>query len=279
MTSLTTARTPPCAEGVIRSASATGDCASRSKPWVLAASIIESSMAIIDGAAVSVVTPVIGKDLGAGLGEMQWVVNAYVLVTAALTLIGGSLGDGLGRRRVFAAGIAVFALGSIACGFAPDATTLILARIAQGVGGALMIPNSLAIIGATFEEDERGRAVGTSAAVTAIAGALAPVFGGWLADAISWRAIFFINVPLALAGLMIAWIHVPESRVKGNPSGAGAAPTFDWRGAALAAGGLGSITFGLIRFSDHHWRDPSVFSPLLAGAPLLLAFLRVHATP
>ncbi len=265
-------RTSPCAEGLILSASAASTCPDRSKPWVLAATIIGSGMAILDGAIVNVALPIIGTGLAASITVMQWVVNAYVMVTAALNLLGGSAGDRFGRRRIFAIGIVVFVIGSIWCGLAAGALDLVAARILQGVGGALMIPNSLALIGATFEKDQRGRAIGTWAGATAIVGALGPVLGGWLTDAVSWRAIFFVNLPFAFAALVIIWRHMPESRE------AGATSDLDWRGAALAATGLSAVTFALIQYSDLGWRHPAVFGSLVAGALLLALFVRVEAT-
>jgi len=229
-------------------------------------------MAILDGSVVNVALPIIGTGLAASITVMQWVVNAYVMVTAALNLIGGSAGDRFGRRRIFAIGIIIFATGSIWCGLAADALDLVVARILQGVGGALMVPNSLALIGATFEAEERGKAIGAWAGATAIAGALGPVLGGWLTDAVSWRAVFFVNLPFAVVALGITWRHIPESRE------AGAAANLDWRGAVLATSGLSAVTFALIQSSDLGWRHPAVFGSLIAGALLLALFVRAEAT-
>ena len=189
----------PCDRGIIAATPPTEDCAERWKPFVLAVTIAASAMAFIDASVVDIVLPVIGTEFAAPVGDLQWVVNAYVLVNAALALIGGAAGDRYGRRRIFTAGIAVFAAGSIGCGLAPSVAALVGARVIQGVGCALMVPTSLALVGATFPETERGKAIGTWAGATAIAGVVAPTFGGWLADALSWRAIFFVNVPIALA--------------------------------------------------------------------------------
>jgi EmrB/QacA subfamily drug resistance transporter len=267
---VTAARARPCDSALI-AATRAEPCAERTKHFVLAATIIGSGMAFIDGAVVSVALPVIGTDLEASLPLMQWVVNAYVLVSAALTLVGGAAGDRLGRRRVFIAGILVFTVASIACGLAPGAVPLIVARAAQGFGGALMVPNSLAIIGAAFDEHEKGRAIGTWAGATAIAGALGPVLGGWLTDVVSWRAIFFINVPFAAAALLIAATSVPESR---DPT---APPRLDWAGAGLAAGGLAALAFALIEAGDFGWSDPAVEGCAVGGVLLLGAFLWVEA--
>jgi EmrB/QacA subfamily drug resistance transporter len=198
-------------------------------------------------------------------------VNAYVLVTAALNLIGGAAGDRFGRRRVFLMGVVVFALGSAWCGLAGSLTELLVARVLQGAGGAMMIPTSLAVIGATFDESERGKAIGTWAGATAIAGALAPVLGGWLTDTIAWRAIFFINLPFAAIVLLIAARHMPESA---DPRPAG----LDWPGATLVTLGLAGLAFALIEAGPRGWRDPAVLGAAIVGAALLAAFVRVEAT-
>lgn len=228
-------------------------------------------MAYIDGSAVSIVLPVIQAELGASLGTMQWVVNAYTVFLAALMLIGGSLGDRYGRRLVFMSGIAVFALASLWCGLASGAGELALARGVQGIGGALLVPSNLAIIGASFPPEERGKAIGTWAAGSAMAAALGPVLGGWLADAVSWRAIFFVNLPLALVTLGIAWRHLPESR------GSDAPERLDWPGALFAVGGLGALAFGLIRSSSLGWSSAVVWGALLGGAALLSGFVAIEA--
>jgi EmrB/QacA subfamily drug resistance transporter len=265
-------RTNPCADGVIAGTALAGDCAARAKPWVLAASIVASSMAMIDGVVVDVALPVMGRELAASMALMQWVVNAYVVVTAALNLIGGAAGDRFGRRRVFIVGVVIFALGSLWCGLAHSLAELLVARVLQGAGGAMMIPTSLAVIGATFDEGERGKAIGTWAGATAIAGALAPVLGGWLTDAVAWRAIFFINLPCAVVVLLIAWHHMPESA---DPRAAGA--RLDWPGATLVTSGLAAVAFALIEAGARGWRDGAVLAAAAAGIVLLAAFVRVEA--
>jgi EmrB/QacA subfamily drug resistance transporter len=261
----------PCDQGVIAAARPTEDCVDRSKPFVLAVTIAASAMAFIDASMIDIVLPVIGREFAAAVGDLQWVVNTYVLVNAALALIGGAAGDRFGRRRIFTAGIVVFAAGSVGCGMAPGVAALVIARAVQGVGCALMVPTSLAIVGATFPEAERGKAIGTWAGVTAIAGVIAPTFGGWLADAISWRAIFFVNIPIALVTLFFTARHVPQSRVEGAPA------HLDWSGAMLAALGLGAVTFGLIQAGDRGWHDPLVVGSALLGGLLLVAFIVVEA--
>src|ERR1700730_2149445 len=256
-------RRAPCDAGVIASVVVASGCAERSKPWVLAATILGSGMASIDGTAVNVALPVIERDLGASVTAMQWVINAYSLMLAALMLIGGSAGDRFGRRRGFLIGIAIFTAASVCCGLAASAPALVLARGVQGVGGALLIPSNLAIIGATFGENERGKAIGTWAAFAAITAALGPVLGGWLADALSWRAIFFVNVPLALVTVLVTLRHMPESRDRQAPR------RLDWRGTVLAAGALAATAFGLIQSSELGWRHPSgLDAPILGPLPV-----------
>lgn len=260
--------TTPCDEGVIRgTAQGARSCAERAKPRVLAATIVGSSMAFIDSSVVNVALPAIQADLAATVREAQWVVNAYMLMLGALILVGGAAGDRFGRRRVFVAGVIGFTVASVACGMAPDAGALIVARAVQGVGGALLVPSSLAIISATFSAQERGRAIGTWAGASALTTALGPVLGGWLVDASSWRAIFFINVPIAAIALFLAARYVPESR---DPS---ARAVVDWQGGLLAVTGLGAIAYGLTAASAVGWTHPAVLGPSLAGVVLLSVFV------
>ncbi|HEY2106069.1 MAG TPA: MFS transporter, partial [Candidatus Binataceae bacterium] len=207
--------------------------------WVLLATILGSSMAFIDGTVVNVALPVIQTALHATMAEVQWVVEAYALFLSALLLVGGSLGDMYGRRKVFAAGVVIFSAASMWCGLAPDILQLIGARAIQGVGGALLVPGSLALISAGFSEHERGRAIGTWSGFTAITAAIGPVLGGWLAGQGMWRWVFFINAPIGLAVLLVTFAKVPESS-------SGRHDHFDWLGGLLAATGLGGIVFALI---------------------------------
>ena len=239
----------------------------RAKRWVLAATILGSSMAFIDGSVVSVALPALQADINTSVRGSQWIINAYMLTLGALMLVGGAAGDRYGRRRVFALGVVVFTATSIACGLAPDALTLILARTLQGVGGALMVPESLAIISATFPEEERGKAIGTWAGFSALTTAFGPVLGGWLVDISSWRTIFFVNVPIGAITLAIAFRHVPESR---DDAATGAV---DWRGGALATLGLGALAYGLTAASDLSWLHPVVLGSVAASVPLLAAFV------
>src|SRR5215218_6168669 len=259
----------PCDEGVILSRKAKSPCAPNAAPWVLAATILGSSMAFIDETALPVALPAIQNALGATAVDAQWVVATYTLLLAALILIGGSLGDHLGRRRVFSIGVGLFALASAWCGLAPSSEQLIAARVLQGVGAALLVPNSLAIIGASFEEERRGKAIGTWTSLTSVTLILGPVLGGYLAENVSWRGVFFINVPLAIAVLAIAFRHVPESRDPG-------ARRLDLPGATLAAVGLGGVVFGLLESSRSGLADPRVLGALIVGAVALGAFLVVE---
>ena len=279
---------PPCDEGLILA----GSCerpAARNGPWILAATILGSSMAFIDGTVVNVALPALQSALHATLANVQWVVESYALFLAALLLIGGSLGDRYGRRKIFAAGVVLFSAASAWCGLAPNIGQLIAARAFQGIGGALLVPGSLALISANFSESERGRAIGTWSGFTSITAAIGPVLGGWFIEHGSWRWVFFINVPLGLAVLSLALWKVPESRA-GNQS-----RQFDWPGGLLAALGFGGIVFALIESMPaagalgiialialfyREARTPSPMVPLhlfrsrnFAGANLLTLFL------
>ena len=187
----------PCDEGVILSRKTALPCTEKQSRWILAATILASSMAFIDGTVVNVALPALQKNLQATAIGVQWVVEAYALFLSALLLVGGSLGDHYGRKRVFLMGVSLFALASIWCGLAPNIEQLIAARAVQGVGGALLIPGSLAIISASFPPEKRGRAIGTWSGFSAITTAIGPVLGGWLIEHVSWRAVFFLNLPLA----------------------------------------------------------------------------------
>jgi EmrB/QacA subfamily drug resistance transporter len=226
-------------------------------------------MAFIDGTVVNVALPQIQDRLGATAIDAQWIVEAYALFLAALILVGGSLGDHYGRRRIFLLGVAIFTLASVACALALTPGQLIAARAAQGVGGALLVPGSLSIIGASFAEENRGKAIGTWSGFSGITTALGPVVGGYLVDNVSWRAAFFLNVPLAIAVVLIALRHVPESR---DPD----ARKLDVPGAVLATAGLGGIVYGLIESSQDGFGSTPVVLSLLFGALALVAFLVVE---
>jgi len=246
-----------------------GESAAR---WVLAATVLGSSLTFVDATVVNIALPTIGKDLDAGLSGLTWTVNAYTLTLACLILLGGSLGDRLGRRRVFIVGVLWFALASMLCGLAPNVGMLIASRALQGVGGALLTPGSLAILQASFRQADRGRAIGAWSGLGGIAGAAGPFIGGWLIGVGSWRWIFLINVPVALAVVVIASRHVPESR---DPA---SSHHIDVAGAALVAVGLAALTYGLIAWPKEGFSAPSVWGPLTVGVIALSGFLAREAT-
>jgi EmrB/QacA subfamily drug resistance transporter len=261
---------PPSDAGVIRAASCTSPCAPTTAPWILAATILASSMVFIDGTVVNVALPALQREFNASLVDVQWVVEAYALFLAALLLVGGAAGDRFGRRRIFLLGVALFTMSSIWCGLAGGVRELILARGLQGIGGALLVPGSLAIISASFAEHDRGKAIGTWSGATAITAALGPVLGGWLIDHLSWRAAFLLNVPLAILVIIITLRHVPESRnveLRGN---------LDWPGALLVTFGLGGVVYGLIESSNAGWSHPKILVSLLLGVLALVGFIAVE---
>ena len=226
-------------------------------------------MAFIDGSAVNVALPVLQTSLHAEVSQTQWIVDAYLLVLSSLMLAGGALGDHFGRVRIYALGVTFFAAASVWCGAAPNAVQLIAARATQGIGAALLIPGSLAIITAAFPRQQRGRAIGTWSAMTALAVIAGPLLGGWLVQAISWRAVFFINVPIAAATLVIVWLRVPRFA----PEVRGA---IDWLGTALITIALGAITFALIEGPGRGWRDAIVVVAEAIAVVAFVAFLFVE---
>jgi EmrB/QacA subfamily drug resistance transporter len=261
--------------------------ATRHPTGTLAATILGSSLAFIDGSVVNVGLPAIERDLGASGGSIAWLVNAYLLPLGALVLLGGVAGDRWGRRRVFLAGMAVFTLASLACSLAPSFAALLAARAVQGLGAAFLMPASLALIGAAFSGEARGRAVGTWAAAGAITGALGPLAGGWLIDAVGWRSIFVINLPIAVAAAWLAWRYVDDSK------SADATP-LDWGGALLATAGLAALTIGLTVLADQRGAGDGAAATeatsgasnamlaalalaLVAGVALLIGFVILEA--
>src|SRR5712692_10434997 len=230
---------PPCDEAAILAGSYEPP-ATTDGSWILATTILGSSLAFIDSTVVNVALPALQSDLRATIADVQWVVESYALFLAALLLIGGSLGDLYGRRKVFAAGVVLFSVASAWCGLASNIRELIVARGLQGIGGALLVPGSLALISANFSRAERGRAIGTWSGFTSITAAIGPVLGGWCVEHGSWRWVFFINLPLGLVVLSLALWKVPESRTGTQGQ------QFDWPGGLLAALGLGGIVFALI---------------------------------
>jgi EmrB/QacA subfamily drug resistance transporter len=264
-------RARPCAEGTIRSTSPIAGLALSEKTWTLIACILGSSTPFIDESVVNVALPAIETQMSASVAVVQWVVNAYTLCVAALLLIGGAAGDRFGRRRIFITGIGIFAVASIWCGFARNVPELIAARSVQGIGAALLIPCSLALIGASFDETERGRAIGTWSGFAALAGAIAPILGGFIVDHATWRTIFFINPFLALPAALIALRFVPESLDRDAPK------TLDWVGTLLVFAGLGMLVASLIWGPGLGWGDPIVIGLLSAGTVLLLVFIGQQA--
>jgi EmrB/QacA subfamily drug resistance transporter len=262
----------PCDEGVINARKpATTKCGKVQRRWTLAATILGSSMVFIDGTVVNVALPALQTHLNATVTDVQWVIETYTLFLAALLLLGGSLGDLFGRKIIYAIGVAVFALASVWCGLAPSIQQLIVARGAQGIGGALLVPGSLAIISATFGEDERGKAIGTWSGATAITTALGPLLGGWLIEHVSWRAVFFLNVPLAVVVLALVFLFVPESRDEEDTG------KLDVIGAALATLSLAGIVFGLIESSRLGFRNLIVAAMLTGGLAIAVLFVFVEA--
>jgi EmrB/QacA subfamily drug resistance transporter len=240
----------------------------RTRRAVLVATVLGSSLAFIDGAVVNVALPALQKSLHAPAALVQWIMNAYLLMLGALVLVGGAAADRYGRRRMFVAGVAMFAAASLACALAPTAALLVGARAVQGAAAALMTPASLALLGATLDDEARPRAFGIWAGAGALTTALGPVLGGWLVDVVGWRAIFLINLPLAALAIVVAVREVPESR-DDEPR------ALDVAGALTAAGGLGALTFGLTAVPARGWTASSV-GWMLAGAALLVAFVVVE---
>src|ERR1044071_7057593 len=248
----------PCDENVIRSAPARSTCSKSQGRWILAATILASSMAFIDGTVVNVALPALQTNLNASAIDVQWVVEAYSLLLSAFLLVGGSLGDHYGRRRIFLIGTTIFAIASAGCGLALNIAQLIAARAFQGFGAALLVPGSLAIISSSFSEQERGRAIGTWSAFSAVTTGIGPVLDGWLIEHVSWRAVFFINLPIAVVVVWISLRHIVETSDRHSTR-------VDWLGGTLAAFGLGALVYGLIQSSEAGFNNRSVIMALTAG--------------
>ena len=239
--------------------------ADRAGRFVLAATVLASAMAFIDGSVVMIALPVIQKDFGATFQELQWIVNACTLMLGALILVAGALGDRVGRRRVFVIGIAIFAVASLGCAVATGSLVMIAARAVQGIGAALLVPQSLAIISASFPRATRGRAIGVWAAASAITTSLGPPLGGFMIDILSWRVAFLINLPLSAIALWLTFAYVPESRDE-KASG-----PLDWTGSALAAISLGALTYALTVLSDENGGGLMALVGLALGSAGLIA--------
>lgn len=243
---------------------------SRAGKWIMISSILASSMAFIDATALNVVLPALQKSLNATLTDTFWILNAYLVMLAALILIGGSLGDQLGRKKIFMVGIFIFISGSAACGFAPGVLMLVVFRVVQGIGGALMIPGSLSLISSSINQKERGKAIGTWSAFTTVVTVGGPILGGVLADAGLWRFIFFINVPLGLIALFISWRCVSESKDDDKTR------RIDYPGAITIALALALITYGFLQIPElglHNWQ---VGASLVVGMVLLVVFVFIE---
>ena len=260
----------PCDEAVLRSGGSEAPCDESNKPWILTATILGSSIAFIDSTVVNVALPAMQATFHATVVDVQWVVESYGLFLGALILVGGSLGDLFGRRMIFVVGVAIFAIASAACGFSSNIHHLIIARSVQGVGAALLVPGSLAIISASFDEKSRGQAIGTWSGFTAITTAVGPVLGGWLVQHASWRWAFFINLPIAASVIVISLSKIPESRRL-------SAGRIDWIGALLATLGLGGLVYGLIESVSLGWTNRLVLGSLILGFGGLITFVLVEA--
>jgi EmrB/QacA subfamily drug resistance transporter len=259
----------PC-ETISRLAPAEVRCDEEARRWILIATILASSMAFIDSTAINVALPALQKSLHATVVDVQWVVESYGLFLGALILVGGTLGDVVGRRLIFVAGTILFAAASAGCAVAPSIQILIVARSFQGVGAALLVPGSLAIISNSFDEQSRGEAIGTWSGWTAITTAVGPVLGGWLVEHASWRWVFIINLPLAAAVIGISVWRIPESR-------GAVVPRIDWAGALLATLGLGSLVFGFLESSSLGFENPIVVGSLIVAVGSLLSCAALEA--
>jgi EmrB/QacA subfamily drug resistance transporter len=255
----------PCDEAVIRSGIPGTPCPEKSRPWVLVATILGTSMAFIDGTVVNVALPALQSSLHATVVDVQWVVESYGLFLSALILVGGALGDSLGRRKMFLLGVTVFGLASAGCGLSSSIRGLVIWRSLQGVAAAFLVPGSLAIISASFDEKSRGRAIGTWSGFTAITTALGPVLGGWLIEHASWHWVFFINIPLAVLTIVLTLWHVPESRSMN-------ARQLDWLGAAIVTLGLAGLVYGFLESAVLGWNDPRVCGTLIVSVVLIVVF-------
>ncbi len=239
--------------------------------WVLAVTILGSAMPFIDYSALNVILPVLQKELRASVADVQWIVSAYILFLSSLILVGGALGDIYGRRRMFGVGVILFAAASVWCGMVSTARDLIIARAFQGVGGALLVPGSLSIINAYFKGEAQPRAIGIWSAFSAITTAVGPILGGYFAEELTWRLVFYINAPVALIVLVLLYLRVPESRDDSRER------TADWPGALLVTLGLGGVTYGFIEYPERGAADPVIIASLLGGAAALVLFVFVES--
>jgi EmrB/QacA subfamily drug resistance transporter len=256
----------PCDEALMRAGELGTPCNEKLRPWVLAATILGSGMAFIDSTVVNVALPALQSNLHANVVDVQWVIESYGLFLSALILVGGALGDSLGRRAMFLWGVVGFAIASAGCGFSSTIQGLLAWRSVQGVAAAFLVPGSLAIISSSFDEKSRGKAIGTWAGFATITTALGPVLGGWLIDHASWHWVFFINIPLAVLVLVIGLWRVPESR---NPNPG----RIDWFGASVVTLGLAALVYGFLEPAARGWKNPLVIGSLILGFGLLTLFV------
>jgi EmrB/QacA subfamily drug resistance transporter len=259
----------PCDAGVISCTRGAAPCHPSSRPWVIVAASLGSGMAFLDSTVMNVALPAVQINLELSAREVQWVFGAFAVVLAAFLLLGGTLGDHYGRRRIFVLGAMIFAAASVWCALAPGPGQLIAARAVQGAGGALLVPASLAIVGASFEGSQRAKAIGLWGALSGTAMAVGPILGGWLVEDVSWRAAFLITPAMAVAAIPIALRHVPESR---DPE----AHRLDYIGATIATLALGGLVYGLIESTASGFADPVVLAALLLGACALWTFIFVE---
>ena len=260
---------PPCDRGLVGAVEPCADPRAARPRLVLAGAVLGSSLAFIDGSAVNLTLPVMQRQLGGDAASTQWVMNAYMLMLGALVLAGGAAADRYGRKRVFILGVALFSAASLACGVAPSLPLLIAARAVQGMGAALLVPASLALLGAAFDKQARGQAVGIWAGAGGLVSAGGPVLGGWLTDTVSWRAVFLINLPIAVLAVILLSLGARESRAPQSGP-------VDWTGAALATLGLAAVTWGLTEAPALGFANPMVLAGLVGGAAALGVFLAVE---
>ncbi|MEM7538332.1 MAG: MFS transporter [Chloroflexota bacterium] len=252
----------------------TSNQTTKNRLWIQVATTLGSGMVFIDNTVVTIALPVMQGEWGVSSVSVQWVVQAFALFLSSLILVGGSLGDQLGRKRMFLIGVVSFAIASIFCGLATNTTQLITAQAIKGMGGALLLPCSLAILSTAFDESERGRAIGTWSAFTSITAAVGPVLGGWLVENVSWRAVFFMTTPFAIVVVLLTLLHVPESRNQETDD----SQQIDWLGALLATSGIGSIIYGLTVASQQTLTAPWAWRPFAAGIVLLCLFVWQEST-
>ncbi len=262
---------PPCDAAQIEAAAFVPHAGERGvKRWVMLVSILGSSMAFIDSTAVNVALPVLQADLHASIGDVQWVIESYALMLTALVLVGGSLGDQIGRRTAFSIGVMIFSAASVWCGLSRDVHVLILARAVQGLGAALLVPGSLALLSASYEEEQRGRAIGTWSGFSGITAAVGPVLGGWFVQEFSWRLVFFINVPVGAVVLMVLWWHIPKDDPGTDKK------HVDWVAAVVATVSLASLVYGLLELPARGRNSAVVLATIVGGVVGMVLFVVIE---